>query len=77
MTIRASLYILVESKVVAFVKKAEPWAGSGIVLSGLVVGVVRKWSNLSIEYIAIQKSVGGRCLSGHGAQLARAEALRV
>lgn len=52
MTIRASLYILVESKVVAFVKKAEPWAGSGIVLSGLVVGVVRKWSNLSIEYIA-------------------------
>lgn len=37
MTIRASLYILVESKVVASVKKAEPWAGSGIVLSGLVV----------------------------------------
>jgi hypothetical protein len=36
-TISASLYILVGSKMVAFVKKAEPWAGSGIVLSGLVV----------------------------------------
>ena len=69
-------YILVKSKV-AFVKKVEAWAGSLMVLCGLKRWVVRKWSNLSIEYIAIQKSVGGRCLSGHGAQLARAEALRV
>lgn len=68
-------YILVKSKV-AFVKKVEAWAGSLMVLCGLKRWVVRKWSNLSIEYIALQKSVR-RCLGSHGAQLARAEALRV
>lgn len=51
-------------------KKVEAWAGSLIVLCGLEWWVVRKWSNLSIEYIALQKSVGWRCLRSHGAQLA-------
>ena len=58
-------------------KKVEAWAGSLIVLCGLERWVVRKWSNLSIEYIALQKSVGWRCLRSHGGQLARVEALRV
>ena len=52
-------------------KKVEAWAGSLIVLCGPEWWVVRKWSNLSIEYMALQKkSVGWRCLRSHGAQLA-------